>query len=100
MMLEMEKIFFLKMYHTSDATSFTSVSTYLQNNSTGCQSSNPGGVRVRVSHVLPHTHLTSHRVAVGPQGSKGIIPMPWKPIVLELSGGRQLCPLWAHLLST
>ena len=67
--IKMEIILLIKMYHTSDATSFTSVSTYFQNNSTGCQSSNPQGVRVRASNVLSHMHLISHRVAVGPQGS-------------------------------
>lgn len=100
MRLKMGIILFINMYHTSDATSFISVSTYLQNKSTECQSSNLGSVRVRTSHMLPHTHFTDHRVVDGQQGSMGIIPMPWQQVGLELSEGRQLCQICTHLIST
>ena len=59
MRLKMEIILFVKMYHPSDGSSFTSVSTYLQNNSSGYPSSNPRGVRVRASHMGPKTPLSS-----------------------------------------
>ena len=44
MRLNLEIILFIKLYHPSDASSFTLVSTYLQNNSSGCPWSNPQGV--------------------------------------------------------
>ena len=87
------------MYHTSDGSSFTSISTYLQNKSSGCLSSKPQGVRVRASHMPSHKHLSSDRVTVRPQFSMGILPLPWQPVGLELIDGKPLCPLWAHLLS-
>ena len=95
----MEIIFFIKLYHPSDATAFRSVSTYFRDKSSLNPSSNPQGVRVRASHLPPNMHLSSHRGAVGPQASMGIIPVPWQSLGLELSEGRQLHPLWAHLLS-
>jgi len=97
--IKMEVILFVKMYHPSDGTALTSVSTYLQNKSSGCPSSNPRGVRVRAPHMPPNMPLSSHRVAVGVQCSNSIIPMPWKPVGLELSERWQLRPLWDHLLS-
>ena len=68
----MEIIFFIKLYHPSDATAFRLVSTYLQNNSSGCPSSNPRGVIARASHLPPNMHLSSHRGTVGLQGSMGV----------------------------
>ena len=57
--LKMEIIQFVKLYHPSDGSSFTSVSTYLQNNSSGRPSFNPRGVRMTFSHGIHHTPLFS-----------------------------------------
>lgn len=62
MRLKMEIVLFVKLYHSSDGSSFTSVSTYLQNNISGCLSSNPWGVSVSASHMGPIMPLSSHRV--------------------------------------
>ena len=80
----MEIILLVKLYHTSDGSSFTSVSTYDQNNSSGCSPSNTHGVRVRASHMGPITHLYSHREAVVLQGSMGVLPLPWQHFGHEL----------------
>jgi len=49
---------FIKMYHPPEGSSFTSLSTYLQNNSSGSLSYNTWGMRVRVSHMGPNIHLS------------------------------------------
>ena len=96
MRLKMEIIPSVKFYHTSDESSFTSVSTNLQKNNSGCPSSNPLGVWVRTSHMGPIMHFYSHREAILFQGSMGFMPLPWQPVCWELSEGRQLC----HLIPT
>ena len=68
-----------------DGSSFTSVSTYFQNNSSECRSSNPRGVRVRASHIGPNTPLSSHREAVVSQGSMGVLRLLLQPIGLDFS---------------
>ena len=95
----MQIIFFVNIYHPSDGTAFILASTYHQNNSSGCPSSNTWGVRIRYTHMLPNTHFSSHRVAVGLKCSMGIRPLPWQPGGLDLSEGRQLQPLWSQPLS-
>ena len=100
MSINIEKILFVKMYHHSQGSTFTSVSTYLQNKGSVCPSFNPQIVRVRNFHLLPNTHHSSYRVAVVPQGSLGLIPLPWQPVDLELSEGSQLHPFRAPMLST
>ena len=57
MRIKREVIFFIKLYHPSDGSFFTSASTYLQNNISGCPSSNPRGVILRASHLCQHTPL-------------------------------------------
>ena len=79
----MEIIFFVKNYHPSDRSSFTSVSAFLPKNSSGGPSSNSGVVSLSSSHMPPHKHLFSHRVAVGPQGSMHVMALPWQPLGLE-----------------
>ena len=59
MRIKIEVIFFVKMCHPSDRTTFISVSTYLQNNSSGCPLSNSRGVRVRASHLCQYATLIS-----------------------------------------
>ena len=75
------------------------LSTYDQNNSTGCQTSNPRDVRVRVSHMPAHKHLISHRMVFWLQGSMGFMLLSWQPVGLELLEGSQHILLWAYLLS-
>ena len=87
--LYMEIILFFKVYHPSNGSSFTLVSTYFQNNSLGCQWSNPRGVIVTFYHMGPITPLSSHREPIVSQGFMGIIPFPGQPICLDLSEGRQ-----------
>ena len=100
MRLKMEILLMVKLYCTSDGSSFTLVSTFLQNNSSGCPFSKPRGVRVRTSHMGPITHLYSQREAVVFQVSMGIMPLLWQPVGQEFSEGRQIYPLGSHLLST
>ena len=59
----------------------------------------PSRSEVDASYMPPKWPLSSHSVAVWLQGSMCMMPFPRQPVVLELSDGRQLCPLWAHLLS-
>ena len=62
MRLMMEIIQFIKLYQPPDVSSLKSLSTYLQNNSTGCPTLNPWNERVRDSHMGPSTPLLSQRV--------------------------------------
>ena len=93
MRLKLLIIQFIKLYQPSDGLSFTSVSTYLQNNSSGCPTCNPHVLRVRVSHMGPIMHLSSPREYTVSQGSMGFMLLPWQPVGVDLSEGRQLCPL-------
>ena len=76
MRLKMKILLFIKLYHPSDGSSFTSVSTYLHNHSSGCPSFKPQGVRVSCSHMGPIMPLSTHREAVVSQGSMGLMPLP------------------------
>ncbi len=62
MRLKMERIWFIQEDHPSDGSSFPSTSTDLQSKSTWCPSLNSQGLRGRMSHIWPITHLFSHRV--------------------------------------
>jgi len=73
MSLQMEIIVFIQEDHTSDGSSFPSTSTFLQSKSSWCPSLSSQGLRVRLSHIWPITHLVSHREGVCSQGSMGII---------------------------
>ena len=64
MRLKMEIILLVKLYHPSNGSSFTSVSTYLQNKKSGCPSFTPWGVMVKSSPMGPITPLSFHREAV------------------------------------
>ena len=77
MRLKMEKIQFGKLCHPSDGLSSTSVSTYLQNNVSGCPQSNPQCVRLRAAQIWPIAPLYSHRETIVTQGSIGIMTLPW-----------------------
>ena len=88
--LQMGMILFIQEDHPSDGSSFPSTSTYLQSKSSCCPSLNSQGLRVTRSHIWPITHLFSHREVVRAQGSIGIISVPWPPLGLHLSEGRQL----------
>jgi len=100
MKLKIEITLLLKFYHPFDGSSFTSVSTYFQNNISDCPLSNPRDVRFGTSHMGPIMALFSHREPVVSQGSMGIMPLLWQCIGMDFSEGRQLCLLGAHLLST
>jgi len=65
MSLQMEIRVFIPEDHPSDGSSFPSTSTYLQSKSSWCPSLNSQGVRGRMSHMWPITHLFSHREVVG-----------------------------------
>ena len=90
MSLQMEIILFIQEDHKSDGSPFPSTSTFLQSKISWCPSLNSQGLRVRMSHIWPITHLFSHREIVRAQGSMGIISVPWPPLGLHLSEGRQL----------
>ena len=72
MRLQMEIRVFIQEDHPSDGSSFPSTSIYLQSKSSWCPSLNSQGVRGRMSHIWPITHLFSHREVVWSQGSMGI----------------------------
>ena len=99
MSLQMEIIVFIQEDHPSDGSSFPSTSTDLQSKSSWCPSLNSQGLRVRLSHIWPSTHLFSHRERVRAQGSMGIISVPWPPLGLHLSEGRQLHTLGNPIFS-
>lgn len=52
-----------------------------------------------IPHEGHHNPLLSQRACLS-QGSIGVMPFPWQPVGIDLSEWRQLCPLWAHRLST
>ena len=93
-----------KIYHQSvqyiQGSSFYLVSTYLQIMSSGCPIYNNWGGTVRASHFGPIPRLSSHRGSVVSQSMVGSVPLPWQPLGLTFSDGRQLHLLCAHLLST
>ena len=86
---KMETILLIKQFHTCDGFSFTSVSTYLQNNRSGCPSSNRQCVRIRASQMGSNTPLCSHGEAIVSQGLMGILPLLWQPVGLQCWDGRQ-----------
>ena len=90
MSLQMEIRVFIQEDHPSDGSSFPSTSTYLQSKSSWCPSLNSQGVRGRMSHMWPITHLLSHGEVVWSQGSMGIMSVPCPAVGLHLSEGRQL----------
>ena len=97
--LQMEIILFIKEDQQSDGSSFPSTSTDLQSKSSWCPSLNSQGLRVRMSHIWPITHLFSHRESVRAQGSMGIISVPKPLLALHLSEGRQLHTLGNPIFS-
>ena len=99
MSLKMEIRVFIQEDHKSDGSPFPSTSTFLQSKSSWCPSLNSQGLRLRMSHIWPITHLFSHRDVVWSQGSKGIISVPWPPLALHLSEGRQLHTLGKPIFS-
>ena len=99
MRLQMEIRVFIQEDHPSDGSSFPSTSTYLQSKSSWCPSLTSQGLRVTLSHIWPITHLFSHREVVWPQGSMGILSVPWPLLGLHLSEGRQLHTLGNPIFS-
>ena len=97
--LKMEIIVFIQEDHPSDGYSLPSTSTYLQSKSAWCPSLSSQGVRGRMSHIWPITHLFSHREIVRAQGSMGIISVPWPPLGMHLSEGRHLHTLGNPIVS-
>ena len=57
MSLKVEIIGIIQEDKQSDGSSFPSTSTYLQSKSSWCPSLNSQGLRVRMSHIWPITHL-------------------------------------------
>jgi len=99
MRLQMQIRVFIQEDHPSDGSSLPSTSTYLQSKSSWCPSLNSQGVRGRMSHIWPITHLFSHREVVWAQGSMGIIAFPWPLPGLHLSDRRQLHTLGNPIFS-
>ena len=79
--LKLKILIFTETYHSPDGSSFTSVSTYLKNNSSGCPSSTPRRVWLSSSLMGSNMHLSSHRETVVSQCLMDIIPMPWQQFV-------------------
>ena len=98
--LQMEIIVFIQEDHPSGGSSFPSTSTYLQSKSSWSPSLNSQGLRVRISHIWPITHLFSHREVVWSPGSMGIISVPWPPLGMHLSEGRHLHTLGNPIVSS
>ena len=69
-----------------------------KNNNLDFPFSNTRGVKVRACHLLPNLNLSAHRLTAGMEDRMGIITLLWKPVIIELSEWRKLCPLWVHLL--
>ena len=65
------------MYQAFEGTTFRSVSTYLQNNSSWCQFYDPGCVRVRASHFCQNVPLISQ------SGSCDIMLVGLYPIIMK-----------------
>lgn len=53
---------------------------------------------MRASHFWSITRLNSHSGSVVSQCLAGSMPLPWQPLGLNFSDGRQRHPLCAHLL--
>ena len=85
MRLKMDIIHFVKFYHPTNGSSLTSVSTYLQKNSSGFPLHKPRCVRLRDAHMGPNTPFSSQREAVVSQDFMGTIPLPWQPVGLDIS---------------
>ena len=100
MRLKTEIILYIKLDHISEGSHSTSISTYLQNNSSSCLMNNPENVRVRDSQMDPNKSLYYHSESVVSQGLIGTMPLLWQEGGLGISEGRQLHQLWIHLLST
>lgn len=98
--LKNEITLFVKLYNLSDVSPFTSVSTYLLNINWVFPYSNPWSMSVRNSHMGSITLFSSHRKALWSKGLMGILSLPWKPVNLDLSEGRQLFPICANMLSS
>ena len=96
----LEILLIIQLSNTSNGSSFHLVSTYLQIMSSGLPMYNNRGVTVRASHFGPITRVSSHRGSVVSQCLVGSMPLPWQPLGLNFSDGRQLHLLCAHLLST
>jgi len=90
MSLQMEIRVFIQEDHPSDGTSLPSTSTYLQCKSSWCPSLNSQALSMSIYHIWSLTHIFSHREFVWSQGSMPIISVPWPPLSLHLSEGRQL----------
>ena len=96
----LERILVIQLSNTSNGSSFHLVSTYLQIMRSGCPRYNQLGVTVRASHFGPISRLSSHIWCVVSQCLVRSMPLPWQPLGLNFSDGRQLHLLCAHLLST
>ena len=88
----MEVTLYFKVYHQSYGSSFTSVATFLQKNTSGFPSSVPHGMRVRDSPMGPIKYISSHRDPVVSQGSMGAMTLLWHQGGLDLSKGREFHP--------
>ena len=78
MKLKMDRTCSVKTNHPSEGTAFSSAPTYLPNNSSGCPSSTTRAAKGRASQLWPNALLSTLTLAVGSQGSLGIIPLPWQ----------------------
>ena len=96
----LEILLIIQLSNTSNGSCFNFVSTYLQIMRSGCPRYNQLGVTVRASHFGPIPRLSSHRGSVVSQSMVGSVPLPWQPLGLNVSDGRQLHLRCAHLLST
>ena len=96
----LEILLIIQLSNTSNGSSFHLVSTYLQIMRSGCPRYNPLAVTVRASHFGPIPRLSSHIRCVVSQYLVRSMPLPWQPLGLNFSDGRQLHLLCAHLLST
>lgn len=96
----LEILLIIQLSNTSNGSCFNLVSTYLQIMRSGCPRYNQLGVTVRASHFGPIPRLSSHRGCVVSQYLVRSMPLPWQPLGLNFSDGRQLHLLCAHLLST
>ena len=96
----LERILIIQLSGTSNGSSFNLLSSHLQIMRSGCPMYNQLGVTVRASHFGPITRLSSHRGCVVSQYLVRSMPLPWQPLGLNFSDGRQLHLLCAHLLST
>ena len=99
MRLQREIRVFIQEDHPSDGSSFPSTSTYLQSKSSWWPSLNSQGLRLRMSHLWPITHFIPQGEFVWAQGPMGIITVPWLPLALHLSEGRQLHTLGNPIFS-